>query len=622
MSDKQVDEINLKDLSKKIAQSSGNKNVIKAMKPSVDKTKSDLAAMRKRLDALKAGYAAESVELEEGVIDQVKDIVANKQAKKISGVMVDMFTASAISQIYDKVNDANKAKMDKLPIVKLADVAMKMMKKEGVENLEEMKNTHALIDTADGNKVVSMASSEQGVKQSKASAERPPMSVKDKNTLKIVKLRKAASQKASERMIGYPLKEEVSEANTYVGQRDKMKIVDRKPHPEGGHIVTMQTRTGKTIKRRLHKGKVTDMNEDLQIDEVLDTPKAMQSYRDKAKYSADRAASSAAAKILRGKDKDGNRADHSPEVKTRDKRAKGLKMVDRNATRKVFKALRKEETQIDEASKEGTIRIIDLGRMGKGKGFQVQRMTKGKFVDQGKPYKSQKDAEKVRKDGQHSMQFEAAPKIKGDWLKKERERNREHDAAMGRTATGRKKPTRTMTSTQKSLASFREQMAEGGMKRIATTQSNKIDRMASGGKKGLETFKKKPTAKEAFEPHMMYDPKTGKGYKAEKEADHLRMKKMGYTHDKPEVNEKYKIMHKTMSAALQHAYDEAEKKGYEVDKDDIDNKVAMGPRKPSSGKTNSYNLGLSKKGKPVKQKLHVQVYNMDNKGYELNMYVS
>ena len=36
---------------------------------------------------------------------------------------------------------------------------------------------------------------------------------------------------------------------------------------------------------------------------------------------------------------------------------------------------------------------------------------------------------------------------------------------------------------------------------------------------------------------MMYDPKTGKGYKAEKEEDHLRMKDMGYTHDKPEVKE-------------------------------------------------------------------------------------
>ena len=42
--------------------------------------------------------------------------------------------------------------------------------------------------------------------------------------------------------------------------------------------------------------------------------------------------------------------------------------------------------------------------------------------------------------------------------------------------------------------------------------------------------------KEAFEPHMMYDPKTGKGYKADKEEDHLRMKKLGYSHDKPETN--------------------------------------------------------------------------------------
>lgn len=154
-------------------------------------------------------YTVEDTNLDEAskTIDAMKQIVDKKQAMKIDGVMVDMFTASAVTQIYDKVNDANKAKMDKMKATQLASVAMKMLKKEGVENLEEMKNTHALIDTADGNKVVAMASSEQGVKQSKASAERPPMSVKDKNTLKIVKLKKAASQKASERMIGYPLKE-------------------------------------------------------------------------------------------------------------------------------------------------------------------------------------------------------------------------------------------------------------------------------------------------------------------------------------------------------------------------------------------------------------------------------
>ena len=37
-----------------------------------------------------------------------------------------------------------------------------------------------------------------------------------------------------------------------------------------------------------------------------------------------------------------------------------------------------------------------------------------------------------------------------------------------------------------------------------------------------------------FEPHMMYDPKTGKGYKAEKQEDHDRMDKLGYVHEKPE----------------------------------------------------------------------------------------
>ena len=40
-------------------------------------------------------------------------------------------------------------------------------------------------------------------------------------------------------------------------------------------------------------------------------------------------------------------------------------------------------------------------------------------------------------------------------------------------------------------------------------------------------------AKKDFKPHMMYDPKTGKGYKANTHADHLKMKDMGYTHEKP-----------------------------------------------------------------------------------------
>ena len=77
----------------------------------------------------------------------------------------------------------------------------------------------------------------------------------------------------------------------------------------------------------------------------------------------------------------------------------------------------------------------------------------------------------------------------------------------------------------------------------------------------------------------------------------------------------YELYHKTFSGAMQHAYAFAKKKGYTVDSNDIDSKVASGPKKPSSGKTNKYILGTNKK-----QNIHVQVYNT-GKSYELNMYI-
>ena len=78
----------------------------------------------------------------------------------------------------------------------------------------------------------------------------------------------------------------------------------------------------------------------------------------------------------------------------------------------------------------------------------------------------------------------------------------------------------------------------------------------------------------------------------------------------------YEIYHKDFSSAMQHAYKFAKAKGVIVDPKEIDDKVATGPKKPSSGKTNSYILGTNKR-----QKVHIQVYNTGNK-YELNMYIS
>ena len=92
----------------------------------------------------------EEVDLDEGVIDKVKEVASKKQAMKIDGVMVDTFTASAISQIYDKVNDANKKKMDSLPITKLANLAMKMMQKNEFvpEEVELDEDGHTDVSSA------------------------------------------------------------------------------------------------------------------------------------------------------------------------------------------------------------------------------------------------------------------------------------------------------------------------------------------------------------------------------------------------------------------------------------------------------------------------------------------
>jgi uncharacterized protein YoaH (UPF0181 family) len=84
---------------------------------------------------------------------------------------------------------------------------------------------------------------------------------------------------------------------------------------------------------------------------------------------------------------------------------------------------------------------------------------------------------------------------------------------------------------------------------------------------------------------------------------------------------KFDTYHNTFSGALQHAVTIAGKRGYTVDETDWHQNVATGPKRPSSGKTNRYAVNLiDKDGQPSKKKLSIQVYNMDDRKYELNMY--
>jgi len=64
-----------------------------------------------------------------------------------------------------------------------------------------------------------------------------------------------------------------------------------------------------------------------------------------------------------------------------------------------------------------------------------------------------------------------------------------------------------------------------------------------------------------FKPHMMYDPETGEAHKAEKPEDHERMKKMGYTHEKPEeLDEAGRFSTAGRADSLEKKADKIEKK--------------------------------------------------------------
>tara|TARA_B110000495_G_C23022901_1_gene607191 strand:- start:104 stop:2311 length:2208 start_codon:yes stop_codon:yes gene_type:complete len=722
-----VDEISIKDLTKKVAQSTGTQGIQKAMGKSKDKTIADLAAMRKRLNAGVEHGDTSNHPVNEYLTAAEKKLMAQMYDKKgnltplgkkvmdhgkkneeldeaispamigklkkqysTTGERISTDAAMKMSAMVKKFGDEELVQLAKADIKWISTSAITALiikgkgslLKESVELSEAMKLTHALIDTADGNKVKAVASSEQGIKQSMRSADRPPMSVKSKNTLKIVTLTKPISQKASEKMVGYPLPkgmdkfptntsatqgkmmgEHLDEAkasyeiyhkdfsgamqHAYASAKknygitvksseidDKVASGPRKPSNgktntyrlkgDKGSIQVQVYNTGSKYELNMYKesldeamgsfeyyyadgtgvvsavgnkgdmrkmsmkqakagqkgGNFSQNNKKYKVGDKIkeDLDEVSRStvrthfsarYNDKEvkmgigiasnkKYANNMTgASKAIEKIKKGlsdhpqikavlkrmneneltfeqmrmksvvreispdlynkavagrKDKQdsaanssaansmrGNSAGAAKDKETSNKHGMKLAKMKAMGVNRAASSLRKESVE-EAKSPEGTIRIIDLARQNNpevrkhlnvakagNKGYQVQRMTKGVFTNQGKPYKSSKEAEKVRKTGQHSMQMEAAPKIDPQKMAAHMARNN--------------KP-KKMTNTQKQLSSIRQ----------------RADKMA----------------REDFTPHMMYDPKTGEAHKAEKEEDHLRMKKMGYTHDKPE----------------------------------------------------------------------------------------
>ncbi len=134
----------------------------------------------------------------------------------------------------------------------------------------------------------------------------------------------------------------------------------------------------------------------------------------------------------------------------------------------------------------------------------------------------------------------------------------------------------------------------------------KITRVSSSGYEITDEKTKKVHKFKFYDPNN--DPTSVRGTREEVELDEKSASKSATGYD---------IYHKDFSSAMQHATAFAKKKGQPIKKDEIDSKVATGPKKPSKGKENSYNLE-TEKGKSWS----IQVYNMDDKKYELNMYLT
>jgi hypothetical protein len=175
-----------------------------------------------------------------------------------------------------------------------------------------------------------------------------PQRVKGRNTAEAIKKAEKRAQKSGEKdprqLAMYKDIKKVSEEVELDEAMSLRDIKNKKEREEKRKKEYGDETQHQRIKRKVYGNMMGGLKkEEAELDEVLDTPKAMQSYKNKAKASYSKAASSAAAKILRGPDKDGNRADHRPELKTMAKRKKGMTAADMVAVRRTFDNLRKED---------------------------------------------------------------------------------------------------------------------------------------------------------------------------------------------------------------------------------------------------------------------------------------
>ena len=212
------------------------------------------------------------------------------------------------------------------------------------------------------------------------------------------------------------------------------------------------------------------------------------------------------------------------------------KHMGRQTVEKMFKVKVREEVELDEKFEPKTAGMkithkkphpagghyVVLSKPGAGQ-HVIRHLNKGKVKTLGTVAslglaKSYIDAKVKGKDPKDLIKKEDVNELNKDTLQKYHKKTQDYM----KTALKKDDPKMLKKYGKRLTGSGR---ANDRLKKIGTTSESKDD----------------------FEPHMMYDPKTGKGYMAKKPADHERMKKMGYGHDKPKTEGAMKRMATSLS---------------------------------------------------------------------------
>ena len=418
------------------------------------------------------GEAYNGMYLVEGNIDKIKDIVSKKSASKIDGVTVDMFTASAISQIYDKVNDANKKKMEKLPITKLAALAMKMMKNEYVpEELDLDEGTWAM----------------------------PDSSKKLKGLMQVLK-RPIPLGKGGDSAVSV-IRDFIGDDELYDDLGD---AGDKNPKGDARPIIM------KAMKRL----KITQKNAEVELDEIDMNMVAFATFGfgamvvlpgiialDMLNSHTDGGVDRTLEKIING-------------LKSKLKKDKNYKpsSTEIDASKKLEKQIKKDEPSL---YKKAMAKVKSISS-------KIKKEDLDEKLDKDDETIVKKVVDKLKKASQaHAGQSKD--------LQKAIDEDGHTDVASAQNNVKVAMSALTKMSGELSKLNPEDALPSWWTNKVAVAV-DKIDGMADY----LDT---QVEEKDDFKPHMMYDPKTGKGHKADTMDDHLRMKKMGYTHDAPKKEE-------------------------------------------------------------------------------------